>query len=69
MQFHSIKAPLAPLREASTWAGVSAAITAGAAMPHPYHIPVMMAGIMAVIMKEPGTDHQLPGLSKQDTDQ
>jgi len=53
MKFHSWKDPIAAFSEASTWAGLSGAITAGVAMPHPYHIPVMFAGIMAVILRDP----------------
>ena len=54
MQFHSLKRPLAALSEGSSWAGISGVITAGIAVPHPYHIPVIFGGIMAVILKEPG---------------
>jgi len=54
MQFHSIKRPFAALSEGSSWAGISGAIAAGVAIPHPYHIPVIFGGIMAVILKDPG---------------
>jgi len=41
----------ARLREASTWAGIGAALTASMALHWPYNAAIGFCGVMAVLMK------------------